>query len=78
MAEIHRQLMLFGAEALRRTASAIEDPGLRRRELGRIEAASNAMGELADDELAFTHSGRHRQLADLKLARLTGRQRDRR
>jgi len=57
MAEIHRQLMLFGAEALRRTASAIDDPGLRRRELGRIEAASNAMGELADDELAFTHSG---------------------
>ena len=44
MAEIHRQLMLFGAEALRRTANAIDDPGLRRRELGRIEAASNAMG----------------------------------
>jgi hypothetical protein len=57
MAEIHRQLMLFGAEALRRTAFAIPDPRERRRELERIDAASAAMGELAEDDLAFSHSG---------------------
>jgi hypothetical protein len=57
MAEIHRQLMLFGADALRRTASAIPEPRERRRELGLIDAASAAMSELAEDDLAFSHSG---------------------
>ena len=58
MAEIHRQLLLFGADELRRTASAIPDPADRRRELRRIDAAAAAMGEpLAEDDLAFSHSG---------------------
>jgi hypothetical protein len=58
MAEIHRQLLLFGADELRRTASAIPDPAERRRELRRIDAATVMMGEqLAEDDLAFSHSG---------------------
>lgn len=57
MADIHHQLMLFGADKLRRAAAAIGDPGERRRELNRIAAASAAMGEPAEDDLAFSHSG---------------------
>lgn len=57
MAEIHRQLMLFGAEELRRNAASIEDQNERRRELDRIEAASAVLGEPAEDDLAFSHSG---------------------
>lgn len=58
MAEIHDQLMLFGADVLRRTACSIDDLHERRRELRRIEAASAVMGELTlEDDLAFSHSG---------------------
>src|SRR4051812_4958735 len=58
MAEIHRQLLLFGADELRRTASVIPDPADRRRELRRIDAAAAVMGEpLAEDALAFSLSG---------------------
>ncbi len=57
MADIHRQLMLFGADELRRAASAIADPNERRREIGRIAAASAALSEPAEDDLAFSHSG---------------------
>jgi hypothetical protein len=57
MADIHRQLLLFGADELRRAAAAIEDPNQRRRELGLIAAASAALSEPAEDDLAFSHSG---------------------
>ena len=57
MADIHRQLMLFGADELRRAATAIVDQNERRRELDRIEAASAALGEPVEDDLAFSHSG---------------------
>ena len=57
MAEIHRQLLLFGAEELRRHAASIEDLNERRRELDRINAASAALGEAIEDDLAFSHSG---------------------
>jgi hypothetical protein len=57
MADIHRQLMLFGADELRRAAAAIEDVRERRRELDLIAAASAAMSEPAEDDLAFSHSG---------------------
>ncbi len=57
MAEIHRQLMLFGVEELRRSAASITDPNERRRELDRIRVASAALGEPAEDDLAFSHSG---------------------
>ena len=53
MADIHRQLLLFGADELRRAAVAIENPNERRREFDRIEAASAAMSEPAEDDLAF-------------------------
>ncbi|WP_380070564.1 replication protein RepA [Dankookia sp. GCM10030260] len=49
--------MLFGADELRRAAAAIADPNERRRELDRIEAASAALSEPAEDDLAFSHSG---------------------
>lgn len=58
MADIHRQLLLFGADELRRTASVISDRAERRRELRRIDAAAAVMGEpLVEDDLAFSHSG---------------------
>ena len=57
MADIHQQLMLFGADELRRVAAAIPDLNERRRELDRIEAASAALSEPAEDDLAFSHSG---------------------
>ena len=57
MAGIHRQLMLFGTDGLRRVAAALQDPKERRRELDRIAAASVALGEPAEDDLAFSHSG---------------------
>jgi hypothetical protein len=57
MAGIHRQLMLFGTDGLRRVAAALQDPKERRRELDRIAAASAALGEPAEDDLAFSHSG---------------------
>jgi Plasmid encoded RepA protein len=58
MAEIHRQLLLFGAEELRRVASAIPEAAERRREIRRIDAAMAAMGEpFGEDDLAFSHSG---------------------
>jgi hypothetical protein len=57
MAEIHRQLMLFGAEKLRRNAASIGDFQERRRELDRIAAASAVLGEPTEDDLAFSHSG---------------------
>ncbi|MBK1662151.1 replication protein RepA [Paracraurococcus ruber] len=57
MAEIHRQLLLFGAAELRRTAAGIPDRAGRRRELDRIAAASAVLGEPAEDDLAFSHSG---------------------
>ncbi|MDO9714375.1 replication protein RepA [Paracraurococcus lichenis] len=57
MAEIHRQLMLFGAEELRRNAAGIGNRQERQRELDRIAAASAALGEPTEDDLAFSHSG---------------------
>jgi hypothetical protein len=57
MAEIHRQLALFGSEPLVRTAGAIPYPRERQRELERIRFASLTMGEISDDDLSFCHSG---------------------
>jgi hypothetical protein len=57
MADIHRQLVLFGADELRRAAAVIRNPNERRRELDRIAAASAALSEPAEDDLAFSHSG---------------------
>ena len=57
MAEIHRQLMLFGTGELRRAASALQDPRERRRELDRIAAASAALGEPAEDDLVLEKDG---------------------
>ena len=57
MAEIHRQLALWGSEHLLQTAEAIADPRERQLELHRIRYASLAMGEIGDDDLYFCHSG---------------------
>jgi hypothetical protein len=57
MAEIHRQLALWGSERLLQIAEAIADPRERQLELHRIRYASLAMGEIGDDDLYFCHSG---------------------
>lgn len=51
------QLTLFGAEQLRRAALANPDNAGRRRELARIDAAQAVMGEMSEEDLAFSHSG---------------------
>lgn len=57
MAEIHRQLSLFGSQTLVHDAEAISDPRERRSELRRIHYASLAMSEISEDDLSFCHSG---------------------
>lgn len=51
------QLTLFGADHLRRIAAANADASLRRREMARIDAAQAVMGEMSEEDLAFSHSG---------------------
>lgn len=57
MAEIHRQLALFGSDELKRQAELIPDMRRRMRELNLIEAASSVLGEISPEDLAFQHSG---------------------
>ena len=57
MSEIHQQLALFGADVLRKRAEAIPDMRRRVRELQLLDAVTTAMGDLVEDDLAFSHSG---------------------
>lgn len=54
MAEIHEQLNFAGLDSLVRVAEAGPNP---RAEVKRIMAAHQALAELADEDIAFCHSG---------------------